>query len=281
MIMVCIACDAFTFEILEVVAEYLTLGAHELRLEARWISRDGSSCVVFKMVLLEEGGPEEDPENGTDVDAVEQVDEIPHPDHHLPETLPCVPHSSPEQSSESEDNDFANSDEAQDVSPPKSMYEIGSTSNAHATVSAPMIITSVDEPVSQVEELSRNVHYLLRESGIKGKEAKLEKKLCEVEDKVEKKEEEKVEMKKCVTELERMKECMEEMKGKWELMDFKYEMMARDKERLEMTLANVHVMMADRLGWYDMDERSNDAIDVLKTYGTTPPPGLQDPSNDP
>ncbi|GJW48929.1 hypothetical protein Tco_0080575 [Tanacetum coccineum] len=58
-------------------------------------------------------------------------------------------------------------------------------------------------------------------------------------------------------------------------------MMARDKERLEMTLANVHVMMADRLGWYDMDERSNDAIDVLKTYGTTQPPGLQDPSNDP
>ncbi|GKF68173.1 hypothetical protein Tco_0197852 [Tanacetum coccineum] len=74
---------------------------------------------------------------------------------------------------------------------------------------------------------------------------------------------------------------MEEMKGKWELMDYKYEMMAKDKERLEMTLANVHVMMADRLGWYDMDERSNDAIDVLKTYGTTPPPGLQDPSNDP
>ncbi|GJX43555.1 hypothetical protein Tco_0260231 [Tanacetum coccineum] len=192
----------------------------------------------------------------------------------------------------------------------RARYEIGSTSNAHATVSAPMIITSVDEPVSQVEELSRNVHYLLRESGIKGKEAKvlktemkklakhmdswdkdfknewlytckLEKKLCEVEDKVEKKEEEKVEMKKYITELERMKECMEEMKGKWELMDYKYEMMAKDKERLEMTLANVHVMMADRLGWYDMDERSNDAIDVLKTYGTTPPPGLQDPSNDP
>ncbi|GJT03909.1 putative reverse transcriptase domain-containing protein [Tanacetum coccineum] len=85
---------------------------------------------------------------------------------------------------------------------------------------------------------------------------KIEKKLCEVEDKVEKKEKEKVEMKKYITELERMKECMEEMKGKWELMDYK-------------------------LGWYDMDERSNDAIDVLKTYGTTPPPGLQDPSNDP
>ncbi|GKF45413.1 hypothetical protein Tco_0131965, partial [Tanacetum coccineum] len=126
----------------------------------------------------------------------------------------------------------------------------GSTSNAHATVSAPMIITSVDEPVSQVEELSRNVHYLLRESGIKGKEAK------KIRWRKRKK-------KKCVTELERMKECMEEMKGKWELMDYKYE------------------MMADRLGWYDMDERSNDAIDVLKTYGTTPPPGLQDPSNDP
>ncbi|GJV70369.1 RNA-directed DNA polymerase, partial [Tanacetum coccineum] len=257
----------------------------------------------------EEEDPEEDPEEWDDVEAVEQVDEIPHPVT-PPRNPTAVPHSSPEQSSESEDNDFANSDEAQDVSPPKSMYEIGSTSNAHATVSAPMIITSVDEPVSQVEELSRNVHYLLRESGIKGKEAKvlktemkklakhmdswdkdfknewlytckLEKKLCEVEDKVEKKEEEKVEMKKCVTELERMKECMEEMKGKWELMDFKYEMMARDKERLEMTLANVHVMMADRLGWYDMDERSNDAIDVLKTYGITQPPGLQDPSNDP
>ncbi|GKD37849.1 hypothetical protein Tco_1258056 [Tanacetum coccineum] len=27
----------------------------------------------------------------------------------------------------------------------------------------------------------------------------------------------------------------------------------------------------DRMGWFDMDERSNDAIDVLKTYGTTPP----------
>ncbi|GKF92256.1 hypothetical protein Tco_0278975, partial [Tanacetum coccineum] len=94
----------------------------------------------------EEEDPEEDLEEWDDVEAVEQ------------------------QSSESEDNDLANSDEAQDVSPPKSMYEIGSTSNAHATVSASMIITSVDEPVSQVEELSRNVHYLLRESGIKGKE---------------------------------------------------------------------------------------------------------------
>ncbi|GJR91892.1 hypothetical protein Tco_0215903 [Tanacetum coccineum] len=195
----------------------------------------------------EEEDPEEDPEEWDDVEAVEQVDEIPHPVT-PPRNPTAVPHSSPEQSSESEDNDLANSDEAQDVSPPKSTYEIGSTSNAHATVSAPMIITSVDEPVSQVEELSRNVHYLLRESGIKGKEAKvlktemkklakhmdswdkdfknewlytckLEKKLCEVEDKVEKKEEEKVEMKKCVTELERMKECMEEMKGKWELMD--------------------------------------------------------------
>ncbi|GJT86959.1 hypothetical protein Tco_1068676 [Tanacetum coccineum] len=196
----------------------------------------------------EEEDPEEDPEEWDDVEAVEQVDEIPHPVT-PPRNPTAVPHSSPEQSSESEDNDLANSDEAQDVSPPKSTYEIGSTSNAHATVSAPMIITSVDEPVSQVEELSRNVHYLLRESGIKGKEAKvlktemkklakhmdswdkdfknewlytckLEKKLCEVEDKVEKKEEEKVEMKKYVTELERMKECMEEMKGKWELMDY-------------------------------------------------------------
>ncbi|GJR60487.1 hypothetical protein Tco_1502649 [Tanacetum coccineum] len=187
--------------------------------------------------------PEEEMEEWDDMDIIEEEEEDPEED---PEEWDDV---ESKQSSESEDNDFANSDEAQDVSPPKSMYEIGSTSNAHATVSAPMIITSVDEPVSQVEELSRNVHYLLRESGIKGKEAKvlktemkklakhmdswdkdfknewlytckLEKKLCEVEDKVEKKEEEKVEMKKCVTELERMKECMEEMKGKWELMDF-------------------------------------------------------------
>ncbi|GJQ92706.1 hypothetical protein Tco_0003845 [Tanacetum coccineum] len=169
-------------------------------------------------------------------------------------------------------------------SPPKSRIMTCNFRLGQDAIS-PMIITSVDEPVSQVEELSRNVHYLLRESGIKGKEAKvlktemkklvkrmgswdndfknewlytckIEKKLCEVEDKVEKKEKEKVEMKKYITELERMKECMEEMKGKWELMDYK-------------------------LGWYDMDERSNDAIDVLKTYGTTPPPGLQDPSNDP
>ncbi|GJZ36277.1 hypothetical protein Tco_0582094, partial [Tanacetum coccineum] len=182
------------------------------------------------MDIIEED-PEEDPEEWDDVDAAEQVDEIPHPVT-PPRNPTAVPHSSPEQSSESEDNDLANPDEAQDVSPPKSTYEIGSTSNAHATVSAPMIITSVDEPVSQVEELSRNVHYLLRESGIKGKEAKvlkiemkklakrmgswdedfknewlytckLEKKLCEVEDKVEKKEKEKVEMKKYITELEK------------------------------------------------------------------------------
>ncbi|GJS94899.1 hypothetical protein Tco_0801867 [Tanacetum coccineum] len=137
----------------------------------------------------EEEDPEEDPEEwGDDVEAVEQVDEIPHPVT-PPRNPTAVPHSSPEQSSESEDSDFANSDEAQVVPPPKSMYEIGSTSNAHATVSAPMIITSVDEPVSQVEELSRNVHYLLRESGIKGKG---KHKLCEVEDKFEKKEEEQV-----------------------------------------------------------------------------------------
>ncbi|GJU26552.1 hypothetical protein Tco_1165173, partial [Tanacetum coccineum] len=120
----------------------------------------------------EEEDPEEDPEEWDDVDAAEQVDEIPHPVT-PPRNPTAVPHSSPGQSSESEDNDLAISDEAQDASPPKSTYEIGSTSNAHATVSAPMIITSVDEPVSQVEELSRNVHYLLRESGIKGKEAKV------------------------------------------------------------------------------------------------------------
>ena len=38
MILVCIACDAFTFEILEVVAEYLTLGAHELRFQCHVLS---------------------------------------------------------------------------------------------------------------------------------------------------------------------------------------------------------------------------------------------------
>ncbi|GKF99304.1 hypothetical protein Tco_0298087, partial [Tanacetum coccineum] len=46
-------------------------------------------------------------------------DEIPHPVT-PPRNPTAVPYSSPEQSSESEDNDFANSDEAQDVSPPKS-----------------------------------------------------------------------------------------------------------------------------------------------------------------
>ncbi|GJX93576.1 hypothetical protein Tco_0348162 [Tanacetum coccineum] len=58
------ACDAFTFEILEVVAEYLTLGAHELRFQCHVImlnfegwkldgyQADGRSCVVLKMVLV-------------------------------------------------------------------------------------------------------------------------------------------------------------------------------------------------------------------------------------
>ncbi|GJU77525.1 putative nucleotidyltransferase, ribonuclease H [Tanacetum coccineum] len=58
------ACDAFTFEILEVVAEYLTLGAHELRFQCHVImlnfegwkldgyQADGRSCVVSKMVLV-------------------------------------------------------------------------------------------------------------------------------------------------------------------------------------------------------------------------------------
>ncbi|GJR63471.1 hypothetical protein Tco_1505633 [Tanacetum coccineum] len=129
-----------------------------------------------------------------------------------------------------QDNDLANSDEARTVSSQR----------------ARMIL---------VEELSRNVHYLLKSPDQR-----------EVKQRVGKNEE----------------KCNEEMKGKLGVEgNYKYEMMARDKERLEMTLANVHVMMADRLGWYDMDERSNDAIDVLKTYGTTPPPGLQDPSNDP
>ncbi|GJV27354.1 hypothetical protein Tco_1383802 [Tanacetum coccineum] len=137
----------------------------------------------------EEEDPEEDPEEWDDVDAAEQVDEIPHPVT-PPRNPTAVPHSSPEQSSESEDNDLANPDEAQDVSPPKSTYEIGSTSNAHATVSAPMIITSVDEPVSQVEELSRNVHYC---EGVRDqREGSKEKKLCEVEDKVEKKEKKRI-----------------------------------------------------------------------------------------
>ncbi|GKB03037.1 hypothetical protein Tco_0831126 [Tanacetum coccineum] len=67
----------------------------------------------------EEEDPEEDPEEWDDVDAAEQVDEIPHPVT-PPRNPTAVPHSSPEQSSESEDNDLANPDEAQDVSPPKS-----------------------------------------------------------------------------------------------------------------------------------------------------------------
>ncbi|GKD52189.1 hypothetical protein Tco_1281165, partial [Tanacetum coccineum] len=179
----------------------------------------------------EEEDPEEDPEEWDDVEAVEQVDEIPHPVT-PPRNPTAVPHSSPEQSSESEDNDLANSDEAQDVSPPKSTYEIGSTSNAHAIVSAPMIITSAMNPSSSRGVGLVNVLYLLRESRDQREErkvlltemkklgkhmdswdkdfknewlytCKLEKKLCEVEDKVEKKEEEKVEMEKVtITELE-------------------------------------------------------------------------------
>ncbi|GJR53123.1 hypothetical protein Tco_1403644 [Tanacetum coccineum] len=163
---------------------------------------DGRSCVVLKMVLVGqviEVDPEEDPEEWDDVEAVEQVDEIPHPVT-PPRNPTAVPHSSPEQSSESEDSDFANSDEAQDVPPPRA-----------------------------VEELSRNVHYLLRESG--SREESKEKSCVKWEDKVEKR-----------------------------------------RRKVEMK---------NRLGWYDMDERSNDAIDVLKTYGITQPPGLQDPSNDP
>ncbi|GJW07134.1 hypothetical protein Tco_1569557 [Tanacetum coccineum] len=52
----------------------------------------------------EEEDPEEDPEEWDDVEAVEQVDEIPHPVT-PPRNPTAVPHSSPEQSSESEDND--------------------------------------------------------------------------------------------------------------------------------------------------------------------------------
>ncbi|GJT82016.1 hypothetical protein Tco_1056358 [Tanacetum coccineum] len=136
--------------------------------------------------------PSEDPERGDGRMGrhVEQVDEIPHPVT-PPRNPTAVPHSSPEQSSESEDSDLANSDEAQ-----------------------------IDEPALKSRFGLVMYTICMSESGIKGKEAK-RKKLCEVEDKVEKKEEEKVEMKKCVTELERMKECMEEMEGKWELMDLK------------------------------------------------------------
>ncbi|GKG08797.1 hypothetical protein Tco_0334629, partial [Tanacetum coccineum] len=75
----------------------------------------------------EEEDPEEDPEEWDDVGAAEQVDEIPHPVT-PPRNPTAAPHSSPGQSSESEDNDLAISDEAQDASPPKSTYEIGSTS---------------------------------------------------------------------------------------------------------------------------------------------------------
>ncbi|GJV00086.1 retrovirus-related pol polyprotein from transposon TNT 1-94 [Tanacetum coccineum] len=176
--------------------------------------------------------------------------------------------SSLEQPLESEDNDLANSDEAQDVSPPKS--------------TVPGIQGKKQGLKTEMKKLAK--HMDSWDKDFKNEwlyTCKLEKKLCEVEDKVEKKEEEKVEMKKYITELERMKECMEEMKGKWELMDYKYEMMARIGRAVGNDVAKCACEDGDRLGWYDMDERSNDAIDVLKTYGTTPPPGLQDPSNDP
>ena len=117
--------------------------------------------------------PEEEMEEWDDMDIIEEEeDEIPHPVT-PPRNPTALPYSTPEPSSDFEDNDIASSDEAQDVSPPKSTYEVGSTSNAHATNSTPMIITSVDEPISKVEELSRNVHFLLRESRIKGREAKV------------------------------------------------------------------------------------------------------------
>ncbi|GKF40353.1 hypothetical protein Tco_0120414, partial [Tanacetum coccineum] len=116
----------------------------------------------------EEEDPEEDPEEWDDV----EENEIIHPVT-PPRNPTALPHLSPVRSSDIEDNGIASSDEAQDVSPPKSTYEVGSTSNAPAAVSAPIIITCVDEPVSEVEELSRNVHFLLRESRNKRKEAKV------------------------------------------------------------------------------------------------------------
>nr|GFC74716.1 hypothetical protein [Tanacetum cinerariifolium] len=58
------------------------------------------------------------------------------------------------------------------------------------------------------------------------------------------------------------------------------EMLARDKEYLQSTLAWVNTTIMDRLGWSDAEERSTNVIDVLTIYGSTPPPGPQDPSHD-
>ncbi|GJS85495.1 putative reverse transcriptase domain-containing protein [Tanacetum coccineum] len=138
----------------------------------------------------EEEDPEEDPEEWDDVEAVEQVDEIPHPVT-PPRNPTAVPHSSPEQSSESEDNDLANSDEAQDVSPPKS------TESGIKGKEAKVLKTEMKKLVKRMgswdEDFKNEWLYT----------CKLEKKLCEVEDKVEKKEKEKVEMKKIMPPLRR------------------------------------------------------------------------------
>ncbi|GJS93635.1 hypothetical protein Tco_0800603 [Tanacetum coccineum] len=117
-----------------------------------------------------------------------------------------------------------------------------------ATVSCPMIIkVSMIPSVSQLEELTRNVIFDEVTVWIKGKGSK---EFCvKVEDQVlRKRKEEKVEMKKVRNRVDK-------------------------NERVHGRAERGH-----RLGWYDMDERSNDAIDVLKTYGITQPPGLLGPS---
>nr|GFC26111.1 hypothetical protein [Tanacetum cinerariifolium] len=58
------------------------------------------------------------------------------------------------------------------------------------------------------------------------------------------------------------------------------ELDCKDKEYLESTLARVNTTMIDRLGWSDAEEHSTNVIDVLTIYGSTPPPGPQDPSHD-
>ncbi|GJY23892.1 hypothetical protein Tco_0397550, partial [Tanacetum coccineum] len=156
------ACDAFTFEILEVVAEYLTLGAHELRFQCHVIMLnfegwkldgyqvDGRLCVVLKMVLV-----------GQVIWILARNRRI------TSSTFPKTKKSSRKtlRKDPEEDNGrmlASKMETPHPVTPPRNP-------NIAVTHSSPE-----QEPrLSSRSSCLRHVHYLLRESGIKGKEAKV------------------------------------------------------------------------------------------------------------
>lgn len=214
----------------------------------------------------EDDDEEEDPDK-----EVVEIENVPTPPT-TPLRDPTIPPAFTESLSESDDDSIDSSDENQPLSPPNNNIEFGSTSSTPYEQPTLEYAEEEDQSIPTIEALARQVRFLIRDNNkrkaeneaLEAKYKRLEKRIKTMDDDLS-------------LECDLSCTATTDLAGQ---VAIKNKLTDKHMDLMEQTFGSVYEILSDRLDWSEMDERPSEAIGVLKKYGTTPPSGSQDPSDD-